>query len=355
MRPSTNLDVLRALAVLAVLVSHILYSFGGSRLAEYDFVVALGRLGVIVFFLHTSLVLMLSLDRTAQEPSFAARFYVRRIFRIYPLSILAVLTTFILRLPPDAWSRLQYYPISIPRLVSNLLLIQNITQSPPVLSPLWSLPLEVQMYAVLPLLFLLVQPKNWRLRLVTCFGIAVASAVLVWYITGRLNIFAFIPCFLAGIMAYKRAGRERTLPAWIWVALIPVLFISLAALPYYQRHFLQPISITMEWAIVWTLGFVWPIFHEVTWKPAVRTAGLVAKYSYGIYLAHTYACYICFVKFKITPAVSVLLTIVITAALAILAYYVVELPLITAGKRVAALLGRKTKPSLAGAEAAGNS
>jgi peptidoglycan/LPS O-acetylase OafA/YrhL len=355
MKPSVNLDVLRALAVLAVLMAHISHCVGGPEHTAYDFVEAIGRFGVILFFLHTSLVLMLSLDRTALEPSFAARFYVRRIFRIYPLSILAVVTTFVLRLPPNAWSRLHYSPISIPQLISNLLLTQNITQHAPVLSVIWSLPLEIQMYAVLPFLFLLVQPQNWRLRLLTCFGIAVASAGLVWHLTGKLNIFAFIPCFLAGVMAYKRAGRDRTLPPWIWVSLIPVSLISLAALPFYQRHLLQPISIIMEWAVVWTLGFVWPIFHEVTWKPAVRTVALVAKYSYGIYLAHTYACYICFVKFKSTPAVSALLALVITSALAVLAYHVVEQPLITAGKRVAALLGRKAKPSLAGAVAPGNS
>jgi len=350
MRTSTNLDVLRSSAILAVFVSHIIYSIGGSRLAAYDFIVALGRLGVIIFFLHTSLVLMLSMDRTALEPMFATRFYVRRAFRIYPLSILAVITTFVLRLPPDTWSRLRYYPISIPQLVSNLLLIQNITQHPPVLSPLWSLPLEVQMYVVLPFLFLLVRSENWCRRLLIYLGIAIASAWVMWSFVGKLNIFAFIPCFLAGVMAYKRAGHSRTLPAWMWVVLIPGLILVVAALPLYQRHFLRPLSTFMEWAVVWTLGFTWPLFREVTWRPIVRTGALVAKYSYGIYLAHTYAFYISFVKFKSSPAVSVLMATVITAALAILAYHLIEHPFITMGKRVAALVGRKAEPALTGTE-----
>jgi peptidoglycan/LPS O-acetylase OafA/YrhL len=189
MKPSSNLDTLRSIAVISVFVGHLAFcvGVGGPDSAAYTFVEAIGRFGVILFFLHTSLVLMLSMDRTASEPAFMARFYLRRAFRIYPLSILAVITTFVLQLPSNAWSRLHYDPISIPQLLSNLLLVQNITQHPPVLGVLWSLPLEVQMYFVLPLLFLLVRSGNWRMRLLTCLGIAVASAWIVWSLTGKLK------------------------------------------------------------------------------------------------------------------------------------------------------------------------
>ena len=211
------------------------------------------------------------------------------------------------------------------------------------------------MYVVLPFLFLLVQSENWRIRLLTCLGVAVASACILWCFTGKLNIFAFIPCFLAGIMAYKRAGRKPTLPAWIWVALIPSLLLSVSALPFYERNFLKPITLPMEWAVVWILGFTWPMFSEITWKPLVRTAALIAKYSYGIYLAHTYALYISFVRFKNSAAISVLLATIITAILSMLAYHLVEKPLIATGKRVAALIGRKAEPGAVGPEGVASS
>jgi peptidoglycan/LPS O-acetylase OafA/YrhL len=347
MRSSSNLDILRSLAVLAVFVSHITLCIGRLEPESYTFVEAIGRSGVILFFLHTSLVLMLSLDRTANEPAFASQFYIRRAFRIYPLSILAVATTFVLQLPPAAWSNSRYVAISISQLLSNLFLVQNITHQPAVLGPLWSLPLEVQMYIVLPFLFLLVRSGNWRMRLLTCLGVAVVSAWIVWSLTGRLNLFAFIPCFLAGVMAFKRSGRPRTLPAWIWVVLIPALILSMAALPFYERHFLQPISICIEWAVVWTLGFSWPVFREVTWKPVVRAASQIAKYSYGIYLGHNYALYIFFVLFKSSPAISTLLATILSAVLAVSAYYLIENPFITFGKRVARLIGQKAEPALA--------
>jgi len=65
MRSSTNLDTLRSTAVLAVYVAHLSYCLYGTDFAGFGFFEAIGRFGVILFFLHTSLVLMMSINRTA--------------------------------------------------------------------------------------------------------------------------------------------------------------------------------------------------------------------------------------------------------------------------------------------------
>jgi len=90
MKDSYNLDLLRATAVLLVLVSHLLYALSlrhpileSSGWAD----LIPGPLGVWMFFIHTTLVLMMSLERLSAGASVAARFYIRRLFRIYPLSI----------------------------------------------------------------------------------------------------------------------------------------------------------------------------------------------------------------------------------------------------------------------------
>jgi peptidoglycan/LPS O-acetylase OafA/YrhL len=80
---SPNLDLLRASAVLLVFVSHLPYSVGSSW--DLDF---LGHYGVMMFFIHTSLVLAMSLARIErQNENVVTSFYIRRAFRIYPLSI----------------------------------------------------------------------------------------------------------------------------------------------------------------------------------------------------------------------------------------------------------------------------
>jgi peptidoglycan/LPS O-acetylase OafA/YrhL len=148
---SPNLDILRAVAVLAVLADHIAATFGIAQ--RYPFFWALGRWGVLLFFVHTSLVLKMSMERLGVSGwRLHSTFYIRRIFRIYPLSIAIIGIVLAAQIPPTAW------PDDIPAgdlgaVISNLLLCQNLTGKPGLIGPLWSLPYEIQMYLILPALF----------------------------------------------------------------------------------------------------------------------------------------------------------------------------------------------------------
>ena len=88
---SANLDFLRAVAVLLVLAQHLgrrLYEDPSNGIATSH----LGLFGVLIFFVHTSLVLMYSMERGGLHGRGLLKdFYIRRIFRIYPLSILAII------------------------------------------------------------------------------------------------------------------------------------------------------------------------------------------------------------------------------------------------------------------------
>ena len=156
-RDSANLDLLRAIALLAVLSVHILRFLGvipaGSPLLR------MGRFAVLLFFVHTSLVLMQSLARRYRGERWRdvfGHFLVRRCFRIFPLSILLVLVVFAFKIPAanvGVWS-IHYVDLGLGGLLSNLLLLQNLTFTPSIVGQLWSLPLEMQMYVLLPSLFL---------------------------------------------------------------------------------------------------------------------------------------------------------------------------------------------------------
>src|SRR4030088_2844768 len=93
---SANLDFLRSGAVLMVLVNHL------TRHYHFDRFDDVGLFGVLLFFVHTSLVLMYSMQRSPMAGfALVIAFYIRRFFRIYPLSILAVLTAVALHLHAD--------------------------------------------------------------------------------------------------------------------------------------------------------------------------------------------------------------------------------------------------------------
>ena len=139
-----NLDLLRTVAVLLVFVGHLMLTAGVRGLGD------VGRFGVLLFFVHTSLVLMLSMERlglTGGKLYFA--FLIRRFFRIYPLSVLAVLSALAFHFPSAPWVS-GYIETGWKENLSNIFLIQNVTHSGSVLAVLWSLPFEIQMYAILP-------------------------------------------------------------------------------------------------------------------------------------------------------------------------------------------------------------
>src|SRR5260370_14053273 len=88
---STNLYFLRSCAIFFLVLFHILLYFQHtSTLRGHLNLMPFGHFGVLIFFVHTSLVVLFSLERqdsrTPGAPLFTP-FLIRRIFRIYPLSI----------------------------------------------------------------------------------------------------------------------------------------------------------------------------------------------------------------------------------------------------------------------------
>src|SRR3569833_2861610 len=137
-RDSANLDLLRSFAVLCVFVCHLPFAIG-----RWD---GIGIAGVILFFVHTSYVLLLSLQRNAYS---WAGFQVRRIFRIYPLAILALLSYALLHIPYANLGRAYVLPtFNLRDVIANLFLVQNLTGNQSIPRVLWSLPYELQMYLV---------------------------------------------------------------------------------------------------------------------------------------------------------------------------------------------------------------
>src|SRR5438309_1673275 len=157
-RDSANLDLLRAIALIAVVSVHVLGFL--SVIPPGSPLLRMGRFAVLLFFVHTSLVLTQSLARRYRGERWSdllGHFLVRRCFRIYPLSILLVLTVFTFKIPAadiGVWS-IHYVDLGVRGLLANLLLVQNLTYTPSIAGQLWSLPLEMQMYVLLPFLFLL--------------------------------------------------------------------------------------------------------------------------------------------------------------------------------------------------------
>ena len=289
-------------------------------------------------------------DRTR----WALAFYARRAFRIYPLAVVGIVVTIALRmpahiLPPIAGNHYEgFSPFAI---ASNLLLVQNLVGAPHVLGVLWSLPLEVQMYVMLPGLYLIARRRSF-----TGMAIALVAAVAlglfvhlvpmrgVW----RLTVLTFAPCFLAGVLAYHVARRRRpVVPAAAW----PLALLGLAAL--FAAIRLIPGHPERSWIGCLLIGLLIPLVRDLPASAVTRAAHQIAKYSYGVYIWHVGALWVGFGLGGALPlAARWAVAAAVLVAASVASYHLVEKPMVDLGGHVGdRILGRRRAPTLGRAAA----
>jgi peptidoglycan/LPS O-acetylase OafA/YrhL len=348
-----NLDCLRSFAVIAVLIDHwsVMHNsrFGGR--SEDAFGINLGFVGVVAFFVHTSLVLMFSLKRmSASSGLVPLRFYIRRIFRIYPLAILTILCVLLFRIPELPVLGSHFVAPTPKVLFANVLLIQNLVGHASVLGPLWSLPFEIEMYVLLPALFLLAtKPRGTRsiaalFLWFTTFGYAVRTN------TGLANILAYAPCFLSGVFAFTLRGKVRpTMPASLWPLTLCAWFAISSKL---ISGYATPADLVIQAVMCFVLGSSLNFFHDSNSSFLNLVTGTIAKYSYGIYLTHLPTMWIVKGFWKSNELLSTALWLALTGLVSALLYHLLEAPMINLGKSIADRLFVGTTRAPNAAEAA---
>ena len=289
--------------MLCVLAEHVLTTFR-VRLPSVVEVAGIGQLGVLIFFVHTALVLMSSLEREGtRRPHWIRDFYVRRALRIYPLAIATILLVIALRIP---WRVSvvgvvgEVTALSARTLASNLTLTQNLTGAPLILGVLWSLPIEVQMYVLLPFCYLVARRRS--IEMLALVLVLVGAYLLVRFgglpFRWRLWSVAYGPCFAGGLLAYHlaRRGVRPRLPAAAW----PVAIVGVATL-YFALH-ASAQHPERGWLACLCLGALVPLIADA---PASRLSALAHKIcdvSYGVYLLNVPILWFSFVVLGRAPA-----------------------------------------------------
>lgn len=334
---SSNLDQLRAIAVITVIVDHLIptmvhhgvfISIPTRNITEH-----IGHAGVMAFFVHTSLVLMYSLERMLeQQPEgIIPRFYLRRAFRIYPLSIACILAVLVFSLPDATWRTPT--EISTAEVMSNIFLVQNLVTGQSVLVPMWSLPYEVQMYLVLPFFFFLARHVRgmWIIggMLLTSY---VGAYVLFKLDGGHMNLAGYVPCFLAGVLCYTLRNRmPRLLPGQAW----PIFVLLLVSGYCYMQLDSTHVIYWLGWLYALILGLTINAFRDSDLRWLNKVCLKIATYSYGLYLLHVPCLYVIYdVWGPSSPILAVLAFIALTCSTSIVAYHLLEAPMVNLGRRL---------------------
>jgi len=333
-----EIDGLRAIAVMAVVLFHAEIVFNGRVLLEGGFI------GVDVFFVISGYLITSILLNDLQRESFSfARFYERRARRILP-ALLFIMIAFV----PVAWAYLLpqamadfassiVYSLGF---VSNLWFFQQsgYFAEPALLQPFlhtWSLAIEEQFYLLYPfLLFLAWKYARKRLLQLAVVGFLL-SLGLAQYSSNHFPDanFYFLhtrgwELLAGGILAKLELSRGRSRHARL-NAIMPMLGAALLALsfvffdskvPHPSLYTLVPVAGTA--LIIWYSQRGERVTELLSSKPVVAI-GLV---SYSIYLWH-------FPIFAFARIAGVLETnsdkiglIALSLALSAITYFLVERP-----------------------------
>ncbi|NLY28016.1 MAG: acyltransferase [Alcaligenaceae bacterium] len=289
-----DIDGLRAVAVLAVLVFH-----------AFPALLPGGFIGVDIFFVISGFLITRIVAVALNAGSFSLTdFFSRRIRRIFPALILVLITCMVAGwfvLTPGEYTALGKHVLAGAGFVSNLVLswessyFDQAAELKPLLH-LWSLGIEEQFYLFWPVVLMLAAWRRmplWAVALgvgLLSFGWNVAwvaqqpSATFYWPMTRVWELLAGALLALAGSgtgRLYPLSGRVAQVMAWAGLALL------LAGLLLINRHLAFP----GFWAVLPVLGAVllvaagptaW-VNRRVLAHPVMVRVGLI---SFPLYLWH---------------------------------------------------------------------
>ncbi len=215
---SQLLDVLRGVAVLAVMLLHTGDHGVGGGTPWYDAtvwqVIRHGYLGVQLFFVISGYCILGAVISAERKPQPWRTFVGRRLYRIFPpywgsllFAVLLGLGTVVLM--KKTW--ISIFPLDLWDWLLNIILLQGPFGAPDATMVYWSLSIEVQFYAVMSICL-------WFPRLMAWWLTAVSAVYLGWVITPRIGIsgtpLAYWPEFAVGIAAYMWLHPRRFDRRW---------------------------------------------------------------------------------------------------------------------------------------------
>lgn len=349
-----NIDALRAIAALAVLVQHFfgdvvrdaanasapLVSVFQTSLESFD----LGRFGVVLFFLISGFVIPFSIR--GERP--LRRFAISRFFRLYPAMWLAILLLSVIFI----W---EGKPVSMATIVANMTMLPAFLGQPWMSGIYWTLSIELIFYALCALLYW--RGLLFRPLIVTSFAfLLIASTVvpvlLIIFANVRLPVqyIGLHVSFLFCGLLLRMALVDKIKWAGAGAALVAIAqFDALMAVSGFSLQRGDSFFLIGKGPIIYAYiaAFVVFIASIKTARPQSQLLSLLGALSYSIYLFHGLVAIVVYRFLPLTgelPDLFIgLVCVALTFVVSWLVYTFLEVPMIAMGRKVQ----NRTKEKLA--------
>jgi peptidoglycan/LPS O-acetylase OafA/YrhL len=280
------LDVLRGLAALCVVFDHLsYYLLQPARWVIYQWI-NLGDYGVFVFFIISGYIVPASLERKGSVRTF----WVSRIFRLYPLYLLAVGLAVVLWKAHFGGPRgMGSHPET--SILSQLLMMSNVLAGPNVPNVVWSLSYEMVFYLLLTALFMAqVHRRSSRYALAfAAAAVALGGLLPQLYFTKNVanpRLIALVAdlVVLAGLAF---AVVLRGMPRLLGAALAAVVGLALLA---FNGGWIWPWEALSILALMFTGTMLYRAEQgQYPWRNAIAVAATVLGLAIAAGLWHSHA------------------------------------------------------------------
>ncbi|GAA3656026.1 acyltransferase [Nonomuraea antimicrobica] len=229
-RRQTWLDALRGVAVLAVLFEHLLDPLFPEVRATVSPWFDLGQYGVMVFFLISGYVVPASLERRGS----VAGFWIGRVFRLYPLFLLAAVLATVFGLV-QVYSSLpaQLGESPVVSGLAHLTMLQDFVQVVSVINVFWTLSYEMVFYLLVTAIFVLGRGRGGGTAGTLTFAMAAVlvggtlpAGALSRGLGGDVVVLIVAMVLMAGLAAVLGGGHRVRMCGAIILATLAVVLLA---------------------------------------------------------------------------------------------------------------------------------
>jgi peptidoglycan/LPS O-acetylase OafA/YrhL len=364
------LDHFRGIAIIGVLLCHTLATIYGYGFVPWNgwfrdfsgvplsatclFPLSFGDMGVPIFFVVSGFCIHMSFHQQGQR---WGSFFIRRIFRIYPAYLAALIFFILLGNVKHFASIFQHHDVWT-QLLSHLFLVHNFHPSTfkAIDPPLWTLAIEAQLYLLYPALLALAGKLGWRKAMAILAGCELiiqgvdglmqgvgtatsAAGQISWFFASSPFGYWFswaLGAFIAEAHLKNQPLPFLKSPVLLWFALAVSSYFFKPLFPF---RFLLFAVVTAVVASQYLGGARPKIRIPALASNALKNTGL---WSYSIYLLHYPLLFIYFYAMDWfvpreyhSDSIAFLLTMVAWLAIipfSFLWYKIIELPGIALGK-----------------------